>query len=177
MQKIDSKDHRILNHLIYNSRETFASIAKKEKIALSVVKYRVQRLKKKGIIRKFNTLIDYTKLGYSIYRFHFILQYVSPDMKTKIIEHFKSYKYTSDIYSTTGKYDLEVTILTNNSKKIFTFYEDTLRKYNRYLKEISISQLFEIFVNEKSKLIKYPKNNNLINYKKNDEKKNKKPKS
>jgi len=160
MQIIDSKDHKIINYLINNSRTSYTSIANTEQIPLSVVKYRVERLKENGIIIRFNTLIDYTKLGYSILRFHFILQYVSPEIEKKIIEHFYNYDPTLSIYNTKGKYDLVVTILEKNAFEFFSFYEKTLKKYNRYFREIYISKLFEIYVNEKSKLHTTKKKNN-----------------
>ena len=147
---MDSKDYKIINYLVNNSRTSYTLISESEKIPLSVVKYRVERLKEQGIIIRFNTLIDYTILGYTVHRFHFILQYTSAEMKKKIIEHFLNYNFTINIYNTRGKYDLVVAILEKNSMDFFSFYEKTLKNFCRYFREIYISKIFEIYVNEKS---------------------------
>jgi len=150
MQLLDSKDYIILNYLINNSRTSYTLIAKTERIPLSVVKYRVERLKEHGIIKQFNAIIDYTKLGYTIHRFHIILQYTSAEMKNKIIQHFSNYNLTVNIYNTRGKYDLVVTILENDPNEFFSFYEKSLKKFCRYFREFNISNIFEIYVDEKS---------------------------
>jgi DNA-binding Lrp family transcriptional regulator len=55
MLKIDLKDRKILYQLDINSRQSYSQIAKKVGLSKTVLVYRINRLKEKGVIRKFYT--------------------------------------------------------------------------------------------------------------------------
>jgi Lrp/AsnC family transcriptional regulator for asnA, asnC and gidA len=145
MQKLDSKDYKILYHLFLNSRESLSSIGRKVGLPKTVVKYRIDRLVKEKIIQNFNAMIDIFKLGYSVYRLNFVFQYASPEKEKEIIDYFKKYKNTWSASSAKGRYDFTATILVKNPSDFYSFYEETLKLYRYYLKEIDFSQLYEKF--------------------------------
>ena len=68
--KLDLKDRKILFELDLNSRQPYAAIAKKVGLSKQVVKFRVERLVRKGVIKKFVTLWNISKLGYSQYNIY-----------------------------------------------------------------------------------------------------------
>jgi len=145
MPDLDSKDYKIIYHLFLNSRESLASIGKKVGLPKTVVKYRIDRLVKDNIIQNFNAMIDVFKLGYSVYRLNFVFQYVSPEKEKEIINYFNDYQNTWSAASAKGRYDFTTTILVKNPKEFYSFYEETLKNYRYYLKEINFSQLYEKF--------------------------------
>jgi DNA-binding Lrp family transcriptional regulator len=145
MKELDSKDHKILYHLFLNSRQSLSSIGKKVGLPKNVIKYRIERLESRGIIKNFNAMIDVFKLGYSVYRLNFIFQYASPEKEKEIINYFVDYKNTWNAASAKGRYDFISTILVKNPNYFYSFYEETLKKYRYYLKEIFFSQLYEKF--------------------------------
>jgi DNA-binding Lrp family transcriptional regulator len=145
VRELDSKDHKILYHLFLNSRQSLSSVAKKVCLQKSVVEYRIKRLQNKGIIKNFNAMVDVFKLGYSVYRLYIVLQYASPDKEKEIINHFVNHNNTWSIASTKGRYDLIITILVKSPNFFYSFYEETLRQYRNYFKEIFFSQLYESF--------------------------------
>lgn len=145
MQNLDQKDHKILYHLFLNSRESLSSIGKKVGLPKTVVKYRLDRLVNDNIIQNFNAMIDVFKLGYTVYRLNFVFQYASPEKEKEIIDYFINYKNTWSASSAKGRYDFTATILVKNPKDFYSFYEDTLKKYRYYLKNIEFSQLYERF--------------------------------
>ena len=145
MQDLDSKDHKILYHLFLNSRESLSTIGKKVGLPKTVVKYRIDRLVKEKIIQNFNAMIDVFRLGFSVYRLNFVFQYVSPEKEKEIIDYFVNYKNTWSASSAKGRYDFTATILVKNPGDFYSFYEETLKKFRYYLKEIDFSQLYERF--------------------------------
>jgi DNA-binding Lrp family transcriptional regulator len=153
VRELDSKDHKILYHLFLNSRQSLSSIAKKVCLQKSVVEYRIKRLQAKGIIKNFNAMVDVFKLGFSVYRLYIVLQYTSPDKEKEIINHFVNHNNTWSIASTKGRYDLIVTILVESPNNFYSFYEETLRGYRYYFKEIFFSQLYESFGYKHSMLL------------------------
>jgi len=145
MQNLDSKDHKILYHLFLNSRESLSSIGKKVGLPKTVVKYRIDRLVNENIITNFNTMIDVFKLGYTVYRLNFVFQYASPEKENEIITYFENYKNTWSAASSKGRYDFTITLLVKDPGEFYSFYEETLKRFRYYLKEIDFSQLYERF--------------------------------
>ena len=145
MQNLDSKDYKILYNLLLNSRDSLSSIGKKVGLPKTVVKYRIDRLVKENIIQNFNTMIDVFKLGYTVYRLNFVFQYASPEKEKEIINYFINYKNTWSAASSKGRYDFTTTILVKNPNDFYSFYEETLKRYRYFLKEIDFSQLYERF--------------------------------
>lgn len=132
MEKLDLKDRKILYHLDINSRQSFSQIGKKVGLHKDVVAYRVKRLQDKGVIVRFNTLIDTLKLGYVCMRFYFTYQYISPEIKQQIIDHFVKFKHTQIVASPEGGVELCVFILSKNVAEIHAFWQKTLSKYRDY---------------------------------------------
>lgn len=145
MKDLDSKDHKILYHLFLNSRQSLSSLGKKVGLPKNVVKYRIDRLVKQDIIRNFNAMIDVFKLGFSVYRLNLTLQYASPEKEKEIIDYFVNYQNTWSVSSAKGRHDFIVTILVKNQNYFYSFYEETLKRYRYYFKEIFFSQLYERF--------------------------------
>jgi len=144
MEKVDIKDRKILYHLDLNSRQSFSQIGTKVGLHKDAVALRVKRLKEKGIIIRFNTLIDTLKLGYSCMRFYFNYQYTSPEIKEKIINHFVNFKHTQTVASPEGSIDLCVFLLAKNVTEIHSFWQKTLSKYRDYF----ANQIIAPFIGE-----------------------------
>ena len=145
MKELDSKDHKILYNLFLNSRQSLSSIGKKVGLPKNVVKYRIDRLIENEIIENFVAMVDVFKLGYSVYRLYFVLQFVSPEKEKEIIDYFIKSENTWRVESSKGRHDLIVTILVKNHNHFFSFYEETLKKFRYFFKEISFSQLYEMY--------------------------------
>ncbi len=98
-------------------------------------------------------MIDVFKLGFSVYRLYIVLQFTSPDKEKEIVNHFVNHNNTWTVASTKGRYDLIITILVKSPNTFYAFYEQTLRLYRYYFKEIFFSQLYESFGYEQSLLL------------------------
>ena len=144
MEKLDLKDRKILYHLDLNSRQSFRSIGRKVGLNKDVVASRVKKLQEKGIIVRFNTLIDNLKLGYTCIRLYFNYQYITPEIKKEIIDHFVNFKRTEIVASLEGGVELCVLMLAKNVSEIYSFWQKTLSKYRDYFAK----QIIAPFVGE-----------------------------
>ncbi len=88
MVDIDLKDRKILYELDLDCRQSNTQIGKKVGLKKDVVSYRIKRMQDEGIITNFWTAINTFKLGYQVYRIYINFQYVSSQIKEKIIQHF-----------------------------------------------------------------------------------------
>ncbi|MHA1380302.1 MAG: Lrp/AsnC family transcriptional regulator [Candidatus Helarchaeota archaeon] len=60
---LDTIDKRIIELLIKNSRISIRTISKKLKVGVSTASRRIKNLEKKGVIKQYTTILDYSKLG------------------------------------------------------------------------------------------------------------------
>jgi DNA-binding Lrp family transcriptional regulator len=144
MMNLDSIDFKILYELFLNSRQSSSSISKKININLSVVKYRIKKLEKTGVIKNYCIVPNFQKIGYHLYLFYINLQFASPGKEIEIINYFQKRKNTWRIESSQGKYNIILTIVIKNTDELLHFYKDMLDKYSYYFKKISISQSYEL---------------------------------
>ena len=132
MVKVDLKDRKILYELDFDSRQPFSKIGKKVGLHKNVVLYRIKRLKEKGIIRNFYTVIDSFKLGYNSLRFYLVFRHITPAIRKEIINYFVDNKYTWWVGSFEGNYDLAVLIWVKELHDFYIFWEETLKRYRHF---------------------------------------------
>jgi DNA-binding Lrp family transcriptional regulator len=144
MINLDAIDYKILYELFLNSRQSSNAISKKTNINQSVVKYRITKLEKTGIIRHYCIVPDFQKIGYHLYLFYINLQYASPGKEMEIITYLQKRKNTWRIESSQGKYNIILTVVVEHTEELISFYKDLLENYSNYFKTISISQSYEL---------------------------------
>lgn len=139
VNKIDVKDKKILFELDMDCRQSLSQIGKRVGLSKSIVSYRINRLKKLGIIKSFYTVIDLYKLGFISPRFHFVYQYVTPDIEKKIINFFVNNKYTFIIVSTYGPFDLSVLFGLKDMRKFYSIWNEIQNKFGYYFERQSMA--------------------------------------
>lgn len=144
MEKLDLKDRKILYELDSDSRQSFRSIGRKVGLSKDVVASRVEKLKENGIIIRFFTYYDILQLGLNYLRFYFKFQYVTPEIKKEIIDHFMKNDNVKYLFSTEGSYDLGVSMMVEAISDIYPLWKKTLEKYGDYFSE----QVFSAYMGE-----------------------------
>lgn len=144
MVKIDLKDRKILYQLFLDGRQSFRSVGRKVGLSKDVVASRVQKLQENEIIQGYCIVFDYFKLGLTPMRFYFKYQYITPEIKKEIIEHFVNCKHSTSVFSTKGTYDLVVVALVKNNTDIYPFWQKTLDKFGDYFAK----RIFSIYMGE-----------------------------
>ena len=153
MVKIDLKDRKILYELDLNCRQLNTQIGKKVGLKRDVVAYRIKRMQEDGIIKNFWTAINTFKLGYNVFRIYINFQYVSTDIKNKIIQHFINYNKTWAVVSIQGEIDLSVVIWVKDIYEFYQFWEKTLDLYEDYFAEAIVSVYIKAVSYKKSILL------------------------
>jgi len=139
MEKLDLKDRKILYELTLDSRQSFRSIGRKVGLSKDIFISRVKKLQDKGIISKFYTRFDNSKLGLIAMRVYIKFQYVTPDKKNEIVNHFIKCKFSPVLASTEGNYDIVVILLFKEFNEINPFWLKTLNKYGDFFSKRVIS--------------------------------------
>ena len=139
MNKIDTKDRKILYELDRNCRQSLSQIGKKVGLAKSIVSYRIKRLEKLGVLKSSYTVVDLYKLGYIAPRFHFVYQYITPEIQKEIINYFINNKFTFIVVSTYGPYDLSVLFGLKDIRKMYIIWQEIQNKFGYYFEKQSLA--------------------------------------
>ncbi|MEK6937554.1 MAG: winged helix-turn-helix transcriptional regulator, partial [Nanoarchaeota archaeon] len=123
---LDSLDRKIISELFHNARMSNSELGKRLHTSKEVINYRINRLTKEGIIKKFIPLIDFSRLGYTIYRIQ--LKFRNKDKKDWE-EFFKSIRQTSWIVELQGNWDLVVLFWIKNNLEFFEIVNQIQEHY------------------------------------------------
>jgi len=128
--KMDKLDNKILVELMKNSRIPLTILSKKVHASREVITYRIEKLKKQGIIRGFITEINLEKLG-------FIESSLFLSIKTKREEELKSFIEACEFAAWSGQFsgvwNFGIGIYGKNIKDINNYF---LRVYNKFKQDI-----------------------------------------
>ena len=124
--KLDLKDRKILFELDLNSRQSYAAIAKKVGLSKQVVKFRVERLRERGVIKKFITLWNISKLGYSQYNIYLRFKRISPEKEEALIAFCIKSPRVNWLVSTSGRWDLVIATHFKTIEEFYTFLQQEI---------------------------------------------------
>lgn len=147
---MDKKDKKILYELDKDARSTYSQIAKATSISQETVRYRVNLLLKEGIIQKFLTILNTTKLGNSYYQIMLKLQNIDEERKNKIIDFLNKNPKVAWIGNLEGSYDIAFILYVKNQIELQNLIEELYSKFIEYImrKTISINLYAEFFTRD-----------------------------
>jgi DNA-binding Lrp family transcriptional regulator len=142
-KKIDEIDKRLLFELDRNARQSYPQLARRLGASKDVVRYRMRRLEKEGVINGYYALIDFSKVGYSLIRVYLRLQQMVPEQEEQLISDLVRNKNTLQVYKTDGPWDIAMGILARSFEEFYALWEQFELKYRKNVLERSIAILFK----------------------------------
>lgn len=104
---LNIKDRKLLYYLSRNSRESYTQLAKKVGLSKNAVYYKIEALKKQGIIKNFSSVIHLGALGKDT--FTMFLKFNQDIYKDKrIMNYFREYEFVDWLITLSGDWDLFV---------------------------------------------------------------------
>ena len=132
---MDNNDEKILSLMKENSRLTSQQISKKTLMPITTVHYRIKRLEKEGIIKKYTLELDHKKLGKNVTAYvHIIVDYKSLREK-KITQHelakvLKQFDFVEEAAIVTGGVDIIIKVRVKDVDELDDFVIKKLRNIN-----------------------------------------------
>ncbi len=104
--KIDEKNLDLLKELEKNCRQNLKKLSKKTGMSITTVYERMKKLEKMGVIKGYQALIDYQKIGFDL---PVIIELViKRENQFEVANKLIKFKNVSAIYGATGNTDLIV---------------------------------------------------------------------
>ena len=129
---IDTLDFQILQAIAPNARMPLTKVAKTLNTTPEVVRYRIKRLIKLGVIRGFKVNIDFSKLGYRLYKVNIVLK--EHDKIPYIIDYIKNDPHFICVDKTLGYVDLELEFILPNISTLHEIMEKISVKFPEIIK-------------------------------------------
>jgi Lrp/AsnC family transcriptional regulator, leucine-responsive regulatory protein len=110
MVTLDLKDKKLLVALSQNSRASQAQLGKAVGISKSAVPYRIKRLEKAGVIRRFLTIVNFSAIGLTTYNVFFKLR-ASKEREDNVFQYFDQHPHVIWSCRFLGMWDFHVEIV------------------------------------------------------------------
>jgi len=158
MIKLDLKDKKIMYELDKNSRQSYQQIGRKVKASKEFVFNRIKRLKKEGVIEKYQTVIDMGKLGYGNYRINLRLQNTDSKVEEEIIEYLRKQELVGWVATVEGYWNVNLWLLSKGIAEVDGFWEKFTSRYINYIAENKLTIFTDIKYYARSHFLKNKKN-------------------
>ncbi len=116
--KLDVKDKRILTELCRNARTPAARLAKEVSLSREAVEYRIRRLQRLGIIRKFITSIDVARLGFEPFNVYMRMLNFTDATRQKTLSFLSAHPAVRWLMSCSGRFDIMMRISCRNAREL-----------------------------------------------------------
>jgi len=139
--QLDNVDNNLLKILNKDGRNPLIEISKQLNVSSDTVRYRINNLRKSGVITGFGVKIDYRKLNNSYHLIFLKLQNMN-ELKYKKLESLAKVNENIIIFvKTIGNHDIELEVETTNNKELDKLME-TLRDH--FFSEIKDYEILEV---------------------------------
>ena len=117
-------DLEIIRSLNENARKSYREISEEINVSDTTVRNRIIRMLDDGVIKQFNVLVDYHKIGRIIKAFIGIR--IRPPQLQKLVNNLRENSDVQVLYQTTGNADLFVEVIFRDMEEISAFIESEL---------------------------------------------------
>ncbi|TFG22229.1 MAG: response regulator [Promethearchaeota archaeon] len=140
---LDEYDKKILNLMQEDCRISYSKLHKKVNLAASTIHSRVQNMIKKGIIKKFNAMVDPFKVGYESVAI--IGMSVDPSKIDEIAKKIALYDEVQFLATSTGDHNIIVKIVKKDDTDLWTFINEKIKTIDGVSPRLDISRFIEVF--------------------------------
>jgi len=116
--QLDTIDNNLLNILNKDGRKQLIDISKQLQVSSDTVRYRINNLRKSGIITGFGVKIDYRKLNNSYHLIFLKVQNMSEQKYAKVESLAKMNENIIIFIKTIGDHDIELEVETSSNKDL-----------------------------------------------------------
>lgn len=131
------KDRKILRELFDNARTPFSIIGKKVGLSKEVVNYRVKKLIERGILIRFNTVIDVNRLGWQVYFININLRDIENAIEEEIIKTLANHPNVAQVLKCIGNYDLILKVFVKDYVEANKIIKEL--KFKNHIEEYTIN--------------------------------------
>lgn len=137
MGKLDKIDKQIINALLKNSRLSNLELGRQLGLSHDVIRYRIEKLVRDGVIKKFSIEIDPAKLGLQIWGDLIISVWnLTPKRYAEFLSYLKNNPNIAAVWNLSGRYEWFIEIYTTDLQKFNEIANDIKLKFSDIIKDM-----------------------------------------
>ncbi|MFA5797704.1 MAG: Lrp/AsnC family transcriptional regulator [Candidatus Woesearchaeota archaeon] len=136
---LDLKDKKLLFELDKDARKSFPQIGKKIGLSQEVVFHRVNRLMKRGIIKRFQTVASISRMGYIAPKIYIQLQNISHQKQEELYAYLRAHSNIFWFGICQGRWDLIIAYWSRDTFEFGTLVDDLLYRFSTSILERQIT--------------------------------------
>jgi len=133
--KLTVKDKKILQGLDLDARQSNSQLAKGIRLSKNIVNYQIKRLEGLGVIKKHLTIIDYSKLGYLLFRVYLNFYENDTPKEKELVDYLIKDKKVGMVARTIGDWDLIYTYFVKDIQEFSQEWDRFTDKFRSVVKE------------------------------------------
>ncbi len=141
--EIDDLDYNILRLLCQNARTPTVDIANTLHSTTNTIKNRIKKLVELEVIIGFMILIDFSLLGYHIYKCDIVLK--DHNIINKIIDYIDDNPYLEGVIRSIGYVDLELVFILNNGNQLHEIMRNVSSKFPDSIKNYTYFSIINTY--------------------------------
>ncbi|MBI4981117.1 Lrp/AsnC family transcriptional regulator [Candidatus Woesearchaeota archaeon] len=127
--KLNAKDWKIIKELDLDARQSNSDLAKEVKLSKNVVNYQVKRMESLGLLKKYITLVDYSKLGHIQFGAYLDLYELDPQKEEELLQYLVKDKKTGIVARTLGDWDVIFTMHVKHPLEFYGAWNKMMEKF------------------------------------------------
>jgi len=136
--ELDKKDRKLLYLLDINARMSLTELSKKLRIPKATVSFRMERLIKKGFVKRWITVIDVSRMGMYYFKIFFKFHRTNAELDKQIERFFVEHPAVPQVLHFQGKYDYLVFFMVRHFEDLTSYMDELKRKFGEYILEKEI---------------------------------------
>ncbi len=143
--ELDEKDWEILHLISKDARMPVSTIARKLGFTREIVKYRLRKMEKDGVIT-YQLWTNPPKLGYSVWGFMSIsFKDLTPAREKEFIEYVQAHPYVSFAYSALGRFDFGLEFFTRDLGHFYEMQKEIKEKFANIIKDYETGTFIDVY--------------------------------
>lgn len=143
--ELDITDRKLLYYLDKNTRQGISALARKLRIGRNVALYRLNKMKKEGVIKGSFAEINNAALGYHSFRIFFKLGNAKKREYEELFHFITNHKNIFWFSRVLGKWDLDIVFMTKEISEFELFRKDLCMRFNNLIEDSEIALLTQIY--------------------------------
>ncbi|MEK6979544.1 MAG: AsnC family transcriptional regulator [Candidatus Micrarchaeota archaeon] len=136
--KIDLKDRKIIRELDMNARMGIKELAKRVGLSRQVVQYRLERMKKEGLLLGAFTIFDSAVVGQRWFRIILQLNKINKAEKEKFIEYLKNHPSVFWAGEVGGNWDFIINFIVEDQFSFNKIFEKFLEEWGKFVQRYEV---------------------------------------
>ena len=141
--RMDAVDMKLLRVLSNDARMSYIALSEKLNLSANTIKFRLQKLQKAGIIRRFTIQVNKDLLGLQVYNIQFTFKDTLPLRSKKFLNHIRYHPNVNFYYFPLGHWDLEIGLFVKDVNQLRKFIIDFKNKFSDVVRIYDCMSFYE----------------------------------